>query len=153
MFGLRRACTWIGRNILSGVRGRRFKLKNEEIMSKIAENNGLQSKKSEKTKKMMTVTINDEEYPIRLTMGAILRFKQETGKELAEAEGTVDNATIIWCCIKSACKREGKKFDLSLMDFADNVDAEDIQGLVETLFSLMGGGTQGEKEEEEKNAV
>jgi len=111
-------------------------------------------KNNKQDKKKLTVTINGEEFPIRLTMGAILRFKEETGKEVNEAEGTVDNATLVWCCIKSACKREGKEFDYSLMDFADNVDAEDIQGLVNAVFLMFGGDQSASEEGEEgKNAV
>lgn len=105
-------------------------------------------------KKNMTVTINGTEYPIRMTMGALLRFKQETGKELNEANGITDNATLIWCCIKSACKCEGKNFDMSLMDFADNVDGQDIQNIAAVLNSLLSGESQtGEGEDAEKNAV
>lgn len=47
----------------------------------------------EKNKKKIAVTIDDKEYPIRLTMGAILRFKQETDKEVDKAEGTIYNAS------------------------------------------------------------
>ena len=105
-------------------------------------------------KKNMTVTINGTEYPIRMTMGALLRFKQETGKELNEANGITDNATLIWCCIKSACKYEGKDFDMSLMDFADNVDGQDIQNIAAVLNSLLTGEPKTEEgEDAEKNAV
>ncbi len=107
-----------------------------------------------KDKKKITVTIDGKEYPIRLTMGAILRFKQETGKEVNEAEGTMDNATLVWCCIQSGCKREDKDFEYSLMDFADHVDADEIEGLVGAVFQLFGGDQQQDGEgDEAKNAV
>lgn len=105
------------------------------------------------TKNNLTVTINNEVYPIRLTMGAIVRFKQETGKELAEAEGTADNATLIWCCIKSACNREKKEFGYSLMDFVDNIDADEIDGITSVLFSLFGAENQEQKGTDPKNVV
>jgi hypothetical protein len=106
-----------------------------------------------RTKNDLTVTINDVVYPIRLTMGAIVRFKQETGKELAEAEGTADNATLIWCCIKSACNREKRTFDYSLLDFVDNVDADEIDGITSVLFSLFGVEGQSQEGTDSKNAV
>ncbi len=105
------------------------------------------------TKNNLTVNIDDEVYPIRLTMGAIVRFKQETGKELAEAEGSVDNATLIWCCIKSACNREKKAFDYSLMDFVDNIDVDEIDGITRVLFSLFGVEGQNQEGTDSKNAV
>lgn len=54
-------------------------------------------------------------------MGAMLRFKQETGKEITEIDPTsfTDLCTYLWCCIVSGAKHEGKHFDMSLMDFAD----------------------------------
>ncbi len=34
--------------------------------------------------------------------------------------------TYLWCCVVSAAKREGKPFDMSLMDFADSLAPEDM---------------------------
>lgn len=103
--------------------------------------------------KNLSVTINGEEFPVRMTMGALVRFKQETGKELAEAEGTVDNATLLWCCIKSACNREGKGFDYSILDFVDNIDVDEINGIIDVLFGLFGINRQEAEGDGEKNAV
>lgn len=86
-------------------------------------------------------------------MGAIVRFKQETGKEVAEAEGTADNATLIWSCIKSACNREKKAFNYSLMDFVDNIDADEIDGITSVLYSLFGVESQAQEGDDSKNAV
>ena len=94
-----------------------------------------------------TVTINGKEYPIKMTMGAMLRFKKETGKEINDAAlGLTDNATLIWCCIKSACAHDKVKFDISLMDFADSIDVNDIEPVVQALFQSAQGG---KKEEDE----
>ena len=71
------------------------------------------------------ITINGKAYPCRQTMGAMLRFKQETGKEATEmVGGFTDLCTYLWCCIVSACKADGIDFDLSLMEFADSVTPE-----------------------------
>ena len=81
------------------------------------------------------ITINGVAYPCRPTMGAMLRFKEQTGKEITQLDGNsfTDLCTYLWCCIVSACKREGKAFDLSLMDFADCIDPDDMQGWSEAL--------------------
>ncbi len=94
-----------------------------------------------------TVTIDSKEYPIKMTMGAMLRFKQETGKEINDTDlGPTDNATLIWCCIKSACSHDKVKFDISLMDFADSIGASDIGPVMTALYQSAQGG---KKEEDE----
>ena len=74
----------------------------------------------------VTIEIGGVEYPAGVTMGAMLRFKRETGKEVTEI-GTGDIsllATYMWCCVVSGCNREGRKFEYTLEDFADNVTPE-----------------------------
>ena len=74
--------------------------------------------------KEITINVDGQKYPCRPTMGAMLRFKQETGREVTEMKG--DSLTYIctylWCCVKSASSAEGKQFDLPLIDFADRID-------------------------------
>jgi len=74
------------------------------------------------------VTINGEAYPCRPTMGAMLRFKKETGKEVTElnASNFSDVCVYLYCCIASACANDKKPFNLSLMEFADAVSPEDM---------------------------
>lgn len=61
-------------------------------------------------------------------MGAMLRFKQETGKEVTSIDGesVSDVCTYLWCCTVSACAKEGVPFDYTIMDFADSIDESDI---------------------------
>ncbi len=95
-----------------------------------------------------TVTINDKEYPIKLTMGAMLRFKQEAGKDINDGNMSLtDNVTLIWCCIKSACAHEKVKFDVCLMDFADSIDAKDIEPVVTALYRSVQGEENGKSED------
>ena len=78
--------------------------------------------------KKVDIKIGNEVFPCRQTMGAMIRFKQETGREVTEIDATsfTDICTFLWCCIVSASKADGKKFKLSLMDFADSVSPEDM---------------------------
>lgn len=78
--------------------------------------------------KRIEITINGTAYPCSPTMGAMLRFKQETGREITEIDPTsfTDLCTYLWCCVASAAKREGKPFDMPLMEFADNLTPEDM---------------------------
>ena len=81
------------------------------------------------------IRINGEAYPCRPTMGAMLRFKEQTGKEITEMDGNsfTELCTYLWCCIVSACKRDGKPFDLSLMEFADSIDPDDMAAWSEAV--------------------
>ena len=78
---------------------------------------------------MNTIKIKGEEYPCMMTMGAMLRFKEKTGREVTQMDGTglSDMITLLWCCVESACKRTNHPFDMSLMDMADSIDQTDFE--------------------------
>lgn len=78
--------------------------------------------------KKVVVTINDKEYPCRPTMGAMLRFKKETGKEVTEITNTgfTDLCTYLYCCVASACAADKVDFNMSLLDFADALNPEEM---------------------------
>mgnify|MGYP001237742378 CR=1 FL=1 len=76
----------------------------------------------------MKIVINGKAYPCRQTMGAMLRFKQETGKEVTDIDGGLsDMCTFLWCCVVSACKADGVEFGMSLLDFADSLTPEEME--------------------------
>ena len=70
---------------------------------------------------MNTIRIAGKDYPCMMTMGAMLRFKEQTGREVTEVKGEsfTDNLTLLWCCVALACAREKIPFDLSPMEMAD----------------------------------
>lgn len=74
------------------------------------------------------VTINGVAYPCRPTMGAMLRFKKETGKEVTEitSNSLTDLCTYLYCCVASASAADGVDFKMSLMDFADALNPEEM---------------------------
>lgn len=73
---------------------------------------------------MKKININGKDYPCRVTMGAMLRFRNETGHDAGKmaSDDVADLVTFIWCCVASACKADNVDFGLSLMDFADLVE-------------------------------
>ena len=82
-------------------------------------------------------------------MGAMLRFKRETGKEVTDMDGgsLTDICTFLWCCIVSACKADGITFDMSLMEFADAVSPDDMS---EWTKSVNEGGEVSESDSKKK---
>ena len=79
--------------------------------------------------KKIEIIINGKAYPCRQTMGAMLRFKHETDREVTEMDAGAlsDVCTFLWCCVASACKADGIEFGYTLMDFADAIDPERMQ--------------------------
>ncbi len=78
--------------------------------------------------KKVEIVINGKAYPCRETMGAMLRFHRETGRDATKMDpsSVSDLCTYLWCCVSSACKADGTDFGMSLMDFADAVTAGDM---------------------------
>lgn len=85
--------------------------------------------------KKIELEINDTRYPCRVTMGAMLLFKRETGREASDIEAGAlsDLITFVWCCVKSSCRADGVDFQLSLDDFADSIDV----ATAETVFRAL----------------
>lgn len=83
----------------------------------------------------LEVTVNGVAYPCRPTMGAMLRFKKETGKEITEikADSLSDLCTYLYCCVVSASAAAKKSFDMSLMEFADALSPEDMTAWAQSL--------------------
>ena len=73
---------------------------------------------------MKNINVNGKSYPCRITMGAMLRFRNETGRDTSQmkSDDVADLITFIWCCIASASSADHVEFGLSLMDFADLVE-------------------------------
>lgn len=86
--------------------------------------------------KNVSITINASDgktYPCRVTLGAMRRFKQETGKDAENIVGVDDLAVFIWCCCMSACKADGVEFGVSLDDFCDLVDISTLSAFNEAI--------------------
>lgn len=84
---------------------------------------------------MNTIEINGKQYPCRVTMGAMMRFKRETGKDVTRMDTTdvSELVTLLWCCIVSASKADGVEFGIELMDFADMLNQETLTGFYASM--------------------
>lgn len=72
---------------------------------------------------MVEIEVNGVRYPAYVTMGAMLRFAELAGKEVTaiEADSLTDLCKYLWCCVKSACAREHREFDLDLQTLCDSI--------------------------------
>lgn len=102
--------------------------------------------------KKIEIRIDGKEYPCRQTMGAMLRFKQETGKEVTEIGGNLsDICAYLFCCVASACKKDNVSFDMSLMDFADSITPDDLNQWTEVVNGTTEQSPESEAEGEKKS--
>lgn len=72
-------------------------------------------------------------------MGAMKEFKKLTGRDPKDMEGdsAVDMSTFIYCCVKSACRKDKVQMDMSLDDFLDSVDIDTINEWSASLSSAQ----------------
>lgn len=99
--------------------------------------------------KKIEINIDGKRYPCRMTMGALLRFKRETGKELTSitADSGSDSIVLMWCCAVSACKHDDIEFGYTLEDFADAVTPPVLNAWSNAVAADM---TEADEEDSEK---
>ena len=116
------------------------------------DNAGMQEKSEKKAQPV--VVADGKVFPCDMPMGALLRYKKETGEEIAEIkEGeTCKLMTLMWCCARSACNRDKVNFDMSLEDFADNVSPQDVADWASLALFKKTADEAASGEEDEKKA-
>ena len=94
----------------------------------------------------MRIKIGTHTVPCRITMGALLRYKRETGKDASQMAASDVEAMLMlmYCCCKSASKADGEAFDMDFELFCDSLEPSAIN---EFNASINGGV------EEKKTAV
>lgn len=83
---------------------------------------------------MNKIVLEGKEYPVTLTMGACLEYKDLSGQEFDKVSGFSDIAQALYCCTKTACRRRGVEFDYALEDFSDALGVADA---IEIFTNLM----------------
>lgn len=95
---------------------------------------------------MRKISIHGKGYPCRITMGAMLRFKRETGRDISRVDkgDVADLVLFLWCCTASACSADGVDFDLTSERFADMLEPE-------AVTAFYGNMAADAEEEQKKN--
>lgn len=84
------------------------------------------AKKQLDKKPVATLNVGGRKLPCRVTMGAMVRFKRATGHEVSNIN-TADMeemVTFVHCCVVSACVVEKVDFDMTVEEFADNLEPD-----------------------------
>ncbi len=72
-------------------------------------------------------------FPTRMTMGALVMFKDMTGSDISKGMENMDLVTftmLLYSCIKSACRADGIEFSPTFEEFCDRVTTADIMAWV-----------------------
>lgn len=86
---------------------------------------------------MAKIRLKGVEYPCRITMGAMIRFKHESGLDIRDVDQKdfVSVIRFMWCCVKSASNADGVQMDYDFETFADLVDAGDMTSFLDEMGS------------------
>lgn len=94
-------------------------------------------------KQKVEIEIDGKKYPCYQTMGALLLFEREAGKEVSKITTSItDQCLLLWACCKSASRREGIDFPYSAEDFADNLFPDDVLAAVNRIIEDSGEGKE-----------
>lgn len=74
--------------------------------------------------KKLIINIDGIDYPAYQSMGAMLHFKEQTGKEVNEITGISDSIIWLWCCVKSASAKTDNPLLMDCQEFADSLSFE-----------------------------
>ena len=82
-------------------------------------------------KKAINIQVGDRTYPFRMTLGAMLRFKRATGKEVADLDDSnvEEVAILLHACLASTCAADKIPFDLGVEEFCDMISVEDLDAM------------------------
>lgn len=77
-----------------------------------------------------TLVVQGKEYPCRVTMGAMVEFKRNTGVDITLGTTNIDMELIMWliyCCLRSACRADSVEHPFAqMLDLADKLNPEDV---------------------------
>lgn len=84
------------------------------------------------------IKVGGRELPCRLTMGAMLLYRQNTGEDVSQLTDTdVEKMLwLMWCCTKSACHADGVEFQMDFELFCDSLTPEDMKRWNETMARI-----------------
>ena len=81
------------------------------------------------------ITVKGKEYPCRVTMGALVRYKKESGNDVSQmTEADIAGMILfVWCCVCAACSADDVPFGISFEKFADMLEPGDINGFFDAM--------------------
>lgn len=85
------------------------------------------------SKENQFIEVDGDKYPCHITLGAMHRFKIETGKESTEIQGIDDYMIWMWCRVKSASARTDRPLEMTCQEFLDCLEPAVLEKWAESL--------------------
>ncbi len=83
---------------------------------------------------MKKITLDSKEYPISRTMGAFLRFKELTGKDVSQVGNEMaDVIALLYTFVECGCRIQKVEFPYNVQEFADRIDVSQMAELKKEL--------------------
>jgi hypothetical protein len=89
------------------------------------------------------VKVGDREFPVKLTIRAMIDYESLSGDSILNLEGTEKSMKFFYCTAKAGARSEGKEF-MTYDQFIDAIDddfAEAVTNFSQALFEA-GGDTK-----------
>ena len=84
---------------------------------------------------MNKININGAEYPCRVTIGTLKRFKDKTGKELSAVGDIFTLVALLHMALSESCRKAGVAFPYESADeLMDDIDLTEIDTVTSGLF-------------------
>lgn len=88
--------------------------------------------------KALKIEVGGKSYPCRLTMGAMLLYKENTGEDVSQLKtDSMENMLwLIWSCIVCACKADGIEFGMDFEMFTCSITPQEVAQWNEMVASM-----------------
>lgn len=106
-------------------------------------------------KRTIEIAINGNRYPCRVLLGGYLRFRDITGKEATsiDTQSISDLATLLYCFVAASCHSAGIPFDLSMYDFCDSLEMEELERFLTLYNAEADAGPEEASDADKKKAA
>lgn len=104
--------------------------------------------------KRIEVILEGKAYPCVLSMGAMVRFEEKTGKPISQMDDSSvkDSMVYLYSAIEAGCQREQKEFPYDMLQLADLLTPSEFRKLVSEL-AADGGGDGAEKKTKKRASL
>lgn len=90
----------------------------------------------------MTITLDNQTFPVRASMRAWRNFENETGNKVAtlDSEDVTKMPELLYYFVQEGCRKQGMEFKLSVDDFLGLIDVADLQDVMKVIEQSMSPG-------------
>jgi hypothetical protein len=87
----------------------------------------------------MTITLDNQTFPVKANMRAWREFERETGNKVAtiDAEDVTLMPELLYYFVREGCRKQGMKFEMEVEDFLGLIDVTDLAQVVEVIEQSM----------------